>query len=539
MVNVPFRGLADKGILRDPAPYQLDLNAWSRGSNVRFHGNGAEAAPIFRTVQDALPDIPQFCIGYRPPSGFDSVYFAGTTGRLWSYSSGAVTEVTQSGWVPASDPRAWTGTFLADVLYLNHPNTVPVALLPSSSQFVTLTGWSSSWTCRSLRGFGDYVIALNVVKSAVSYPSMVKWSDLTLAGQMPGSWNQNDPTTSAGENILEGLDTPLLDGLPLQNNFILYTSNQVWAMAPSGNYNIFNFTRVFGEGGILAPNCAAERDGKHYVFGPDDIYVHDGVSKLSLVDSKNKDAVFRTINKQLADCAFVQFMPRTDDVLFAYPSADTDAAFPQSGSGCNRGFVYSVTKDTGSFVDLPNVTASTLANVANTLTYADTPVTTTYSTVGGSYWDQEGGYDRVPVFTSCVQTNILTNSRLLAYDFYSRGTVASPFCAEASSAPLLERTGIDLDQLGTDIGTAKLARRMFPQVVLYGTEAPINIFVGSSMTPSGQITWAGPFQFDPTMQYKVDFRRGGRYLALRFVAPPTLDFSLPGIDLDVIPWGSR
>lgn len=542
MVNVPFRDLAAKGILRDPAPYQLDLDAWSRGSNVRFHGNGAERSPIFRTVQDTLTDTPAFGITYRPPAGFDTIYFVGAMGQVYSYANSSVGPVTMpSGWTGVASSQAWTGQFLADVLYLNNPSGVPVCLLPGGSTpaFTYLTGWDSTWRCRSLRAFGDYAIALNVTKGTTSYPAMVKWSDLTLAGQCPGSWNQNDPTTSAGENILEGLDTPIIDGAPMQNGLMIYSSNQVWAMSPSGNYEIFTFTRVFGEGGILAPTCVAERDGKHYVFGSDDLYVHDGITKLSLVDKRNKDAIFRNLNRVNSDLAFVQWMPRNGEVLFAYPSSDPDAAFPQSSLGCNRGFVYSIETDTGTFVDLPNVTAATLASVSNALTYADAAPTVTFSTVGGSYADQTSGLDRVPVFTSIAQSGRLTSSRILAYDFFARGSVASPYCAEASPPPLLERTGIDLDQLGSDLGTAKQIRRLFPQIVLYGIETSISISVGSSMTPAGPINWAGPYSFDPVTQYKVDFRRGGRYLALRFQAAADVDFALVGYDADITPAGAR
>jgi hypothetical protein len=54
----PVRDLAQKGILRDPSPYQLDLNAWSKRKGVRFHANKVQSAPIFRVAQDNLPEEP-------------------------------------------------------------------------------------------------------------------------------------------------------------------------------------------------------------------------------------------------------------------------------------------------------------------------------------------------------------------------------------------------------------------------------------------------------------------------------------------------
>ena len=41
--------------------------------NVRFHANKAERAPIFRTLSDALPAAPTFCVGLEPSTGYDKV----------------------------------------------------------------------------------------------------------------------------------------------------------------------------------------------------------------------------------------------------------------------------------------------------------------------------------------------------------------------------------------------------------------------------------------------------------------------------------
>lgn len=54
----PVRDLAQKGILRDPSPYQLDLNAWSNRKGVRFHANKVQSGPILRAAQDAQRTSP-------------------------------------------------------------------------------------------------------------------------------------------------------------------------------------------------------------------------------------------------------------------------------------------------------------------------------------------------------------------------------------------------------------------------------------------------------------------------------------------------
>ena len=90
MATIPVRGLAAKGILRDPSPYQLDLDAFSGGMNMRFHANKAERAPIFRTVFDQLPEEPLFCVGLEPPTGQDTVIIAGADARSDDFERGNV-----------------------------------------------------------------------------------------------------------------------------------------------------------------------------------------------------------------------------------------------------------------------------------------------------------------------------------------------------------------------------------------------------------------------------------------------------------------
>ncbi len=66
MPTLPVRNLAERGLLLDPHPYDLPINAFTSGSNVRFENGKARRAPIFRLVQAALPVAPQFIAAARP-----------------------------------------------------------------------------------------------------------------------------------------------------------------------------------------------------------------------------------------------------------------------------------------------------------------------------------------------------------------------------------------------------------------------------------------------------------------------------------------
>lgn len=550
MATIPIRGLAAKGILHDPSPYQLDMDAWSAGANVRFHANKAERAPIFRSVYETLPEEPVFCVGMEPSSGYDTVVIAMTDGKVYQYASGGITNISPSGYTPATDPRAYTSTQLGDVLYLNRPNQAPQYFGPTSTTFLTLPHMDSTWTCRSLRAFGDYLIALNVTKPSTwtdphtggtfaggAMPNLFKWSDLTLIGQVPGSWDPFDPTTSAGENPLEELTSPIVDGLALRGNFVVYSENQIWGVTQTGTQSIFAFQRLFWEGGMIAPNCAVEVDGVHYVFGPQDIYKHDGVSKVSIIDKRNKNFVFRNLNKLSAESFFVTYLPQYDSIIFAFVSGDSSCAF-QKTDRCNLGAVYDIPNDTWSFIDLPNVSSISQANLDSILTYSSCTSANTYDVTGGSYYDQENTFVKNVVAVSGALTGQFTQSRLLAYDFMNKGSLTFPYSPECNAPAYLERTGIALDAVGSDLTTYKKVRRIFPLVSIYDN-VPVTILVGGSETPSGVPTYNPPATFNPITDYKVDGIKGGRYLALRFTVTSPADFEVAGYDLDVTNNGRR
>ena len=537
MAILPFRGLAERGILHDPSPYQLDLNAWSGGANVRFNGNKAMRSPIWRQVVDLGAVVPVHVAGYRPSTGFDFAFMVSDLGRTFKLLNQVATDVTSPDAIISTDKRALTSAFLGDVTYINRPDVQPHYYGPASTAFAPLPGWDATWSCRSLRAYGDYLIALNVTKGTATTKSMVKWSDLTLAGLPPGSWDATDSTKNAGENILEDMTSPIVDGCSMRGTFVIYSGEQIWAMTQTGGQAIFNFRRIFSEGGLIAPNCVVEVAGKHYCFGTSDIYVHDGTTKQSLIDQRNRDYVFRNLNARATEVCFVAYMPHLNEVVFAYQSGDSDAYFAPT-TRCNKAAVYNIPGNTWSFIDLPNVSSMSLSNVNATMTYATAGTRgLTYANVGGSYYDQESGFDQHVIAVSVAAGPLMTN-RLLAYDFMNKGSIAFPFVPEANAPAFIERVGLDLDQVGSDLVTYKNVRRVYPLVSMYGNE-PVSVRVGGSLTPAGQVTWADPVLFNPVTQYKVDTQKGGRYLALRFTVVHPADFEINGFDVDVSPGGRR
>lgn len=558
MPNISRRGLGTQGIFHDPNDYDLPPTAFSAGTNIMFNGNSAIRAPVFRTVHSpgvATPFHPDFVVARRPGTGYDTLFTVGNDGLMQSWSSGAVAVVTPTVFTPLASPKQWTSTFLGDVTYLARGTHVPYGYSSSSSVFAAMPAWDSTWRCESLRAYKDYLVALNVTKGSTQYPSMVKTSNNQLAGGFPDSWDATDPTKNTTENMLADLTSPLVDGAVLGDYFMLYSKTQVWLMSATTSAAVFNYRMIFAEGGIMAANCAAEVNGKHWVFGTDDIYSHTGseTSKETLVGQKNRAYVFDTLDRTKSDRCFVHYSPGHKSVVFAYPTFDPVASFKAS-VGCNRALVINVELGTQTFIEIPDVTGATAANVNDYLTWT-TASALTWASVGGSWASQVASYQTYTVF-SCRDTSAgVALPKLIAWDFMNIGTLAKNYDPDYNTHAYLERTGIDLDEEGATLSTVKIVRSVFPQIDIPNNPNSTFLFyvqLGTAMAPGGPYTWGAKLPFIPRSDYKIDSMMGGRYLGFRVMtdtldlpvgapvpATAVADFALNGLDLDVVDGGRR
>lgn len=540
MAILPLRDLGAVGVITDRASYNIPINGFSTGINVRFDEGKVRRAPVFREVKASLGFTPRACIGFTPATGYDKVIMVSDDYAIKEYASGTVTD--RSGSITgSSDPRPFTGAQLADVIYVNREDRVPVFRLPAGTNFADLTNWDSNWRAGALRSYGDFLLGLKMTESSTNYPNRVRWSNLVTAGAIPDSWDATDTTKSAGFNDLVELKTPLVDGVPLGSNFILYSSDQVWLMEFVGGTFIFNFRKLFTDSGMINQNCAVEVEGKHYVFGPADVYVHDGTTKQSICDERVKDFIYKGLNVQKSDVCFVHHNPNLNEIYFCYLSGDEFVAFPNA-TRCNRAAVYNYRNNTWAFYDLPNVSAGSLANVNSVNTYT-TATNLTYELVGGSYYDQEDNFDKHVLMVGEDQsTDGLTSDKLFAIDLSDEGKLTFQIDTEATKAPLLERTGLDLDEAGSNASDYVVVTRLYPQMdTTNSSDTTINFEFGASDIPRSTPTYASAIVFNMATDHKIDSRAAGRYLSYKVTldSDDYKDFEWSGVDIDITKTGAR
>lgn len=536
---IPIRGLSEKGIVKDAAPYDLEPNAWSSGSNVRFTRRKARRSPIYRRVATAIPS-PQWVAGYRPSTGFDQVLVCQDDGSLALVVNGTPTDVTPTARTTASATTPWTTCLLGDVLYANRPSHVPAGFVPAATEFDVLPDWPSDYRCAALRSFKDVLVALDITKGSTRHPSMVKWSDVTLTGQMPASWDPTDLATLSNEVEVAQLDSAWIDACTQGDRLTLYSQTQVWSMDYTGDtsdagQNLFILRQLPVNGGVISQNCVVDVDGVHYVFGTTDIYRHDGTQAASISDGAVREWVYRSLDNRLTERFFAAHLPKYTEIVFGFVSRDADAYFT-SPTRCNRAAVFNYSTGTWSLLDLPNVCGVALANVDPTLVWTDAAAS--WATLGGSWKDLRDGYEDHVVFGASSLTGGISDHMLLGYDPMDQGSLNFPLETTAVAPALLERTGIDLDEVGAPLRGWKNISSIIPQIWV-ARNLPVQIRVGSSQTPSGPVTWDPAMSFNPRTGYKVDTRTGGRYLALRVRVPQIVDFEVTGFDVEVLGGGDR
>ena len=540
MPILPVRDLAKFGVVTDVDPYDLPIGAWSMAINVSFDDGRISRGPIFRDG-GALPDAdPRYVTTFETTTGFDTVLVGNLDGRVYARVSGSYSDYSIAGYVPSSAEDTWTSTILGGCVYVNRPDRVPWVLMPATTQFVTLGGgWDSTWRAEILRAYNGALCAFNVTKGATSYPTLVKTSDIvTDIGVIPADWDHTDPTNNATENPLVEMKGGIIDAVKLGSAMIIYGRTEAWAMIADGSANVYRYERLPFNMGAINANCVVELENKHYVFGPNDLWVHDGNSHKSICDGRVRNFVFGSIDAAEDARCFVAHNENLKKLYFCFVSGDSHIKWTEDG--CNRAAVYNYVDDKwDGFDDLPLVFSATMANAEQSETWAS--VTGTWATYGGSWQDLEGGFKRVLCFVGETSATAGLTATLYGQDLYGFGSLLNANVVPTASPTMtLERDGIDLDEVGEFLRGYKHVLAVYPQARLDNDAEPLEFAFGSNDYFGTAAVFSDYQDYEGTENtYKLDYTDGGRFLSLRIRFQDYKTMSMSGLDLDLTSTGER
>jgi len=190
-------------------------------------------------------------------------------------------------------------------------------------------------------------------------------------------------------------------------------------------------------------------------------------------------------------------------------------------------------------MDLPNVSAGTIANVNSVSTFSS--VVGSYTLIGGSYYSQTNSFDRHTLMVGEQLTvDGITSDKLYGLDLADAGQISFQLDTEATKPIFLERVGLDLDEAGLNANQYVVVTRIYPQIDTDNTSSYLMTFeTGASDIPRDAPTYTSTASFNISTDYKIDTRSAGRYLSYKVTMPTLTDFQFSGFDLEVTTTGRR
>lgn len=532
--RIPVNGLGKAGFVADVQPFELPPEPWSAVSNVRFEDGRAKKIAGHEPVYGTPTVVPQWILHVVTPSANLLVYTSLT--KAYAVDSARIhTNITrQTASVDvdytATNTLNWNGGVLNGIPFLNNGVDPPQMWSPpnTSTKLVALTAWPAATTCRCLRAFKKYLVAMDMTESGTRLPHKIRWSHEAPDAAMPTTWDPTDTTKDAGFTTLGDANGAILDCLGLGDVNVVYKEAETWAMHYVGGNQVFRFNRLFGEGGMLSRNCAVayyHHGVKHAVFGSDDIYIHNGGDAKSIIRGRNLKWLFGQLGTTTAYAAFAVSNPAKTEIWFCFPTTGQTTA--------NKALIWNWEQDTFAVRDLPNVRYAASGFLddsgASELWNNDTAV-----------WDSDiTTWDTNPY--QAVSKRLLlpsiSDTRIHLADVTNRFN-------GVNFTGSLERSGNAIarqDRFGNpkaDPSIRKLLKEIWPRIEAQpGTT--VSIYAGATDDENAAVNWKGPFQFVVGTHRKVNPLVAGRFLATRYENASDATFNLLGHDLVIAPLGAH
>jgi hypothetical protein len=513
-----FQVLNPKGMIKDTNNTVLPNDYFSHTQNARFEDGAAKKVLGEDQVFGTPTVAPYFSLNWT--TGANSYWFYAGSAKIYRYDGSNHTDFTRASGGDYSTNLTgvgnWVGSIFNGLPILCNGVDDPQCLANTGANaFSDLTNWPSNTTCKVIRPYKSYLIALNLTESSSSLPNKVRWGNSAENLSLPSTWTaaaDND----AGSVTLGDAGDFIIDGFPLKQSFVIYKENTTYLMNFIGGNLVFSFQKLFDDSGVLSRNCVAEYNGNHFVVTNGDIIIHNGVKKQSIATNVVKRTFFEEIDSTNYANTFVTHNKQKNEIWVSYPTVGS--------TYCNKALIWNYNTNSFSFRELPEILhiATGIVNpgTSSVVWSGQSQTWITYST--SENWGQR---EFNPTETSILMSSTGKTKLFRAdngFDF-----------AGSDFTMILERKGLTLDG---NTNTVKQIRKITPRFSSTGTA---EVFVGSSMTPDGTYTYKTQQTINPDTQNKVDARATGKYMAIKFQNTTATTFELNGYDIEYEVLGER
>lgn len=504
--------LGEVGVISDIRPHALSPNALQTALNVRFRDGQAERM-YGETLWHTLPSSAFYLMPYDYAGNIRWLTVGSTHFSAWD--AGLSTDITPVGLSPVAFASAVHGFVFNGVAILNAEPNVPFGWVPDDARAEAIPGWDTAWRAKVFAPFKNLLMAFNLTESGVNYPTKYRWSSLANPGALPASWDETDPTITAGSDVIDETQAEILAAVALGEYMVVYTRFSAHLLQFVGGQFVLSERPLLKNTGVFAPRCAAEFFRKHFVVSDGDVVVHDGQTPQSILKGRLYERIFPTVCADAANRSYVVPNWAFEEMWFCYP--ESGVPFPNMAAAWSWKYNTWQIRELG---NAPFISAGQLDTDA-----PDTSTRENRQLVG--ILDNNDGL--VPSDTLVPTATLVprdgTGSTRVLEASYTDADLAGKTC-------IISRTGLRPDASNS----VWMLRSAYPRA----NGGAFSFRFGSHDSPDSTVTWSDPIDYTPNgASDKMDMRVTGRYLAFEATFPASAYGSLEGIGLDIVKVGKR
>jgi len=514
----PILNLGEHGIVRDILPFELPENAWSAGRNVQFDAEGVESGPGYFSA--ATPSVLPYGLF---PVTYNSTHYWVYLSDTGAYAFDGTTHYNITPTVPftGSAGSVWSAALLnGNLVVTNGVDGLHSWDMNTSNIMVPLAGWPASAVAQDVVAFKQFLFGFNVELSGTSYPYRAKWSHQAAGGGLPTSWDETDPTLDAGERDLGDDSARLIGAKILGDTMLMFSNKQMHGVQYVGGENVFRFYNFTGTPGLLAKGgCATFSSpvgARAAYVSNGDVMITDGNSAQSMIDTKNRDWLFRNLDQDSYKKLRMVDDPSRKQLWLAFPETGESTLtkalmfdYQSPNLACGVRDLPTNTHALASGLDLSAGAALRWSDLA----------TTAWSAMGDRAWGE-------------------TPNDTLS-DFLLLGTSGAVYKVSEDSntnagvpkESYVERTGL--------LFTERNNSAHVSGVRVSAQGGSFEVTVGSQDDPQAPVRWGTARIFSPGNGHRVDARSEGRFIALRLRSGSDVAWRVRSLALEYHETGDR
>lgn len=508
------------GMVADLPSYQLPPEAWSLAEGIRFRDMMVTRLEGWAQIFGTPSVTPYFTVGLFDAARSPWWIYTSLT-KAYTYHANTHTNITRQSVGVDVDYTAtrgedWEATILGGIPILNNGNDVPQfwADYNAATKLADLNNWPATLRAKRVIAFGPFLFALNCTKAGVNYPHLVKWSHPAAPGALPVSWDETDLTRDTGEYEVPS-ESPggIITALPLKDHLYIYKEGVIWRARYIGGRAVFAFQEfTSGAGTVGLHSVCLTPDGDGHVFvSNDDVMLHNGGSSpQSIIDRRNREALFGTLETDNRHRIFTFANKKHNEVWICYPESGQD--YP------SRALVWNMRDNSWSTAAGINFRHASLGPVEEQVGVIWSASTDTWQTVD----DLWGKLFPESVVLAAPDSNAIA---LLDSGFNRLG---SPMSIS------LMRAGISFigrSQSGDPIVDFK-QRKLVTRVWFKGV-GRFYVRLGTQTSPTASVEWGAFTLFDTNTDLYIDFASNGRAVAVEFQGYEEEDFAIIGYKVEL------